>query len=159
MNCLIIIETGVLGSEFLSCQVQYEIWEPTQYKVSVCLSFELNMKGLGRINLFFIVHREHLNEIKVKWTADSQGRAAPGSGCLAGVGLFEVAVIMLEHQRRRQPQPGRQVQIKGAAWWLWWLRSLLSPVGAQPLPPGQAQNIFSAQQNGIFTRYFCMLGS
>ena len=87
MNCLIIIETGVLGSEFLSCQVQYEIWEPTQYKVSVCLSFELNMKGLGRINLFFIVHREHLNEIKVKWTADSQGRAAPGSAWLVSVSL------------------------------------------------------------------------
>ena len=55
--------------------------------MSVCLSFELNMKGLGRINLFFIVHREHLNEIKVKWTADSQGRAAPGSAWLVSVSL------------------------------------------------------------------------
>ena len=111
--------------------------------------FGLMLSGLGRI--IFIVHCEHLNEIKVKWTADSQGRAAPGPGCLAGVGLFDVTVIMLEHQRRRQPRPGRQVQIKGAAWWLRWLRSLLRPVGAPPLPPGHAQNTFSAAKWNLYT--------
>ena len=117
MKCLIIILTVLFWEENFSnvrSNMKYE--KPLTTKCqSVCpFQFGLMLRGLGRI--IFIVHCEHLNEIKVKWTADSQGRAAPGPGCLAGVGLFDVTVIMLEHQRRRQPRPGRQVQIKGAAW-------------------------------------------